>query len=43
MADVARSMGMVPRVDNGFLSRVYCEGPDVATVHENLSALEAKF
>ena len=43
MADVARSMGMVPRVDNGFLSRVYCEGPDVETVHEALDIFESKF
>jgi hypothetical protein len=43
MADVARSMGMVPRIDNGFLSRVYCEGPDVETVHETLDIFESKF
>jgi len=43
MADVARSMGMVPRIDNGFLSRVYCEGSDVETVYETLDIFESKF
>jgi len=42
MADVARRMGMVPRVDDGFLSRVYCEGPDVETVHAQLNLFETK-
>jgi hypothetical protein len=42
MADVARGMGMFPRVDDGFLSRVYCEGPDVETVHTQFSLFEAK-
>jgi len=42
MADVAREMGMVPRVDDGFLSRVYCEGPDIETVHAQLTLFETK-
>jgi len=42
MADAARAMGMVPRIDDGFLSRVYCEGPDVETVHAQLNLFETK-
>ena len=42
MADVARAMGMFARVDDGFLSRVYCEGLDVETVHAQFNLFESK-
>lgn len=42
MADVAREMGMFARVNGEFLSRVYCEGPDVETVHAQLNLFETK-
>jgi len=42
MADVARAMGMFPRISGGFLSRVYCDGPDVETVHAQFNLFEAK-
>jgi hypothetical protein len=40
MADEARAMGMFARCNDGFLSRVYYEGPDVATVHTQFSIFE---
>ena len=42
MAGVAREMGMVPRIDDGVLSRVYCEGPDIEAVHAQFSLFESK-
>lgn len=42
MTDVARAMDMVPRIDEGFLSRVYCEGLDVETVHAQFNLFESK-
>lgn len=40
MANVARTMGMFPRCNEGFLSRVYCEDVDVASVQERLNLFE---
>jgi hypothetical protein len=42
MADEARAMGMFARCNDGFLSRVYYEGPDVATVHTQFNIFETK-
>lgn len=41
VANTARRMGMFPRCNDGFLSRVYCEGPDVESVRERLNNFES--